>query len=110
MSATKKSEGLRIDYTPSIAVASGDVVVIGDIVAVATEPIAANVLGAVDVEGVFTFPKATTSASAITAGAKLYWNASGEVVTTTAGTNKTAGYAVAAAGATAATVDVKLSR
>lgn len=110
MSATKKSEGLRIDYTPSSAVASGDVVVIGDIVAVATEPIAANALGAVDVEGVFTFPKATTSASAITAGAKLYWDASGEVVTTTADSNKTAGYAVADAGATAATVDVKLSR
>ena len=110
MSATKKSEGLRIDYTPSIAVDSGDVVVIGDIVAVATEPIAANVLGAVDVEGVFTFPKATTSASAITAGAKLYWDASGEVATTTADSNKTAGYAIADAGATAATVDVKLSR
>ena len=110
MSATKKSEGLRIDYTPSSAVASGDVVVIGDIVAVATEPIAANALGAVDVEGVFTFPKATTSASAITAGAKLYWDASGEVVTTTPGENKTVGYAIAAADATAATVDVKLSR
>lgn len=110
MSATKKSEGLRIDYTPSSAVASGDVVVIGDIVAVATEPIAANVLGAVDVEGVFTFPKATTSASAITAGAKLYWDGSGEVATTTADSNKTAGYAIADAGATAATVDVKLSR
>lgn len=110
MSATKKSEGLRIDYTPASAVASGDVVVIGDIVAVATEPIAANVLGAVDVEGVFTLPKATTSASAITAGAKLYWDASGEVATTTAGSNKTAGYAVAAAAAATATVDVKLSR
>lgn len=110
MSATKKSEGQRIDYTPSIAVAAGDVVVIGDIVAVATEPIAANALGAVDVEGVFTFPKATTSASAITAGAKLYWDASGDVATTTAGSNKTAGYAIADAGATAATVDVKLSR
>ena len=58
----------------------------------------------------FTFPKATTSASAITAGAKLYWDAGGEVVTTTAGSNKTAGYAVAAAAAATATVDVKLSR
>lgn len=110
MSATKKSDGIRIDYTPSIAVASGDVVVIGDIVAVATEPIAANVLGAVDVEGVFTFPKATTSASALTAGQKVYWDASGLVVTGTSSTHKTAGYVVAAAGATAATVDVKLGR
>lgn len=110
MSATKKSDGIRIDYTPSIAVASGDVVVIGDIVAVATEPIAANALGAVDVEGVFTFPKATTSASALTAGQKVYWDASGLVVTGTSSTHKTAGYVVAAAGATAATVDVKLGR
>ena len=35
MSATKKSEGLRIDYASSCPVTSGGVVVIGDIVAVA---------------------------------------------------------------------------
>ncbi len=108
--ATKISEGLRIDYTPGSAVAAGDVVVIGEMVAVATEPIAANALGAVDVEGVFSFPKGVTSTDAITAGAKLYWNASGSVVTTTASSHKVAGYAVAAAAASATTVPVKLSR
>lgn len=110
MTATKKSEGKIIDYTPGSAVSAGDVVVLGEIVAVATADIAANVLGTLDVEGVFTFPKGVLSTDAITAGAKLYWDASGEVVTTTASTHKVAGYAIAAAAAATATVDVKLSR
>jgi len=110
MTATKKSEGRRIDYTPGSAVAAGDVVVIGELVGVATAAIAANTLGVIDVEGVFTFPKATTSASALTAGQIVYWDASGLVVTGTQSSHKTAGYVVAAAGATAATVDVKLGR
>ena len=106
----KKSEGKTINYTPSGAVAAGDVIVIGDIVAVATVPIAANTLGAVDVEGVFQFPKGVTSSSAISAGAKLYWDASGEVVTTTSASNKVAGYAVESALAATAIIQVKLSR
>jgi len=107
---TKKSEGRQIDYTPGSEVAAGDVIVIGDLVAVATADIAANTLGVVDIEGVFTFPKATTSTSALSAGTLVYWNASGQVVTTTQSSNKTAGYVVAAASASDATVDVKLAR
>jgi len=110
VSTTFIQRGGSIDYTPVAAVSAGDVVVQGDLVGVAKLDIAAGKLGALAVTGVFDFPKATTSASAITAGAKLYWDASGEVVTTTADSNKTVGYAIAAAGATSATVDVKLSR
>jgi predicted RecA/RadA family phage recombinase len=108
--AIKKSEGRRIDYTPSSAVSAGDVVVIGELVGVATEDIAASTLGAIDVQGVFDMPKAVTSSSALTAGAIVYWDAGNQVVTTTASTHKTAGYTIEAATATAALVQVKLER
>lgn len=108
--ATFVSDAGTIPYTPGSAVADGDVIVIGSIVAVATEPIAANVEGAVATEGVFLFPKATTSTSALAAGTKVYWDASAVTVTTTAGSNKVAGYVHEAATAAASTVRVELAR
>ncbi len=103
-----KSDGAQMPYTPGSAVAAGDVVVIGEIVAVAPRVIEASVLGSVTIEGVMTFPKATLSTSAIAQGVKVYWDASGEVITTTASTNKVAGVAHEAAAAADATVNVKL--
>ena len=67
-------EGNQIDYTPSADVAAGDVIVLGDLVGVAKQPIAANTPGALAVDGVFDFPKATGAGTAITAGAKVYWD------------------------------------
>ena len=108
--ATYRQRGDEIDYTPGTAVTGGDVIVIGEIVAVATRAIAADAKGSVTVEGVVRFPKAETSGSAITAGAKCYWDATNSVITTTASTHKVAGYCVAAAADDDATVDVKLAR
>jgi predicted RecA/RadA family phage recombinase len=71
-----------IDYTPSSAVAAGQVVVQNDIVGVAARPLAANELGALTVEGIFDVVKAT---GAINAGAKVYWNAAGDPVGGVAG-------------------------
>jgi predicted RecA/RadA family phage recombinase len=56
--------GNRLDYTPSSAVAAGDVVVIGALVGVAPEAIAANAVGALAVEGVFQIPCATGATGA----------------------------------------------
>ena len=67
-------EGNQIDYTPGAAVAAGDVVVQGDLIGVAKQAIAANALGALAVDGVFDFPKATGVGTAITAGATVYWD------------------------------------
>jgi CHAT domain-containing protein len=50
-------EGCSIDYTPAADVAAGDVVVQGDLVGVTKQPIPANQLGALVVEGVFDFAK-----------------------------------------------------
>lgn len=103
-------EGASIDYTPEAAVAAGDVVVQADLVGVAVHAIEAERLGALAVEGVFDFPKATGSASAIPAGTKLYWDAEEEVATATAGSNKLIGKAVAAADADDDTVRVRMSQ
>lgn len=95
----------HIDYTPSSAVSVGDVVVLGDLVCVADRPIAANVKGALAVEGAFIFPKAS---GAISQGATVYWDATAGNITTTAGTNKRAGNAIEAAASGDASVKVAI--
>ena len=60
-----------IDYTPGSAVTAGDVIVLGSVVAIATQDIAASVLGSLALEGVFKVPK-ITGANAV--GTLIYWN------------------------------------
>ncbi|TVQ33885.1 MAG: DUF2190 family protein [Phycisphaeraceae bacterium] len=105
-------EGGMVDYTPSSNVAAGDVVVQGELVGVAKQPIAADALGALAVQGVFDFPKATGGATAIAAGALLHWDAANELATTDAdgGANKLIGKSVAAAGDGDATVRIRLDQ
>jgi predicted RecA/RadA family phage recombinase len=95
-----------IDYTPSAAVAAGDVVVLNDLVTVAPRAIAANALGAVAIEGVFSMPKAT---GAIGQGALVYWDATAGNVTTTSSGNKRAGKAAAAAASADTSVQVLIN-
>lgn len=95
-----------IDYTPSSAVAAGDVVVLADLVTVAPRAIAANALGTVAVEGVWSMPKAS---GAISQGAIVYWDATAGNVTTTATNNKRAGKAAKAAASGDASVQVLIN-
>jgi len=108
--ATYVHEGKSIDYTPSADVAIGDVVVQGDLVAVATRPIAANALGSLATTGVFDFAKATGTSTAIAAGTKAYWDATNHVATATATSNKYIGKVVKAAVDADATVRVRLEQ
>ena len=103
-------EGDAIDYTPGSAVAAGDVIVQGVLVGVAKSAIEANVLGSLSVKGVFDFAKGVGSSDAISAGAKVYWDANNEVMTTTSGGNTYAGKATLAATAAATTVRVRLDQ
>ncbi|HUX01472.1 MAG TPA: DUF2190 family protein [Phycisphaerae bacterium] len=103
-------DGDAIDYTPSSAVTGGDVVVLGTLVGVAKLDIAANELGALHVKGVFDFPKAVTSPSAIAVGVDLYWDATNEIMTETSVGNTLAGKSVLAATAAATTVPVRLNQ
>ena len=67
-------------------------------------------LGALAVEGVFDFPKATGGGTAIGAGVNVYWNAGTGVATTTSAGNKLIGKTVRAAADADATVRVRLSQ
>jgi predicted RecA/RadA family phage recombinase len=100
------SPGNTVDYTPSGAVAEGQIVVQGQLVAVAERPIDANAQGALTVRGLWNMVKKNEQ---IAAGAKLYWDAAGDpyngvagtgALTTTVSTYVFAGKAVAAAAAT----------
>lgn len=106
--ATFVHNGLNIDHTPTADVAPGDVIVQGDLVAVACRAIAANTLGALAVSGVFDFAKATNVA--YTVGQILYWDNTNDIVTTTATGNKQIGKVVRAAATTDPTVRARLSQ
>ena len=109
-----QSDGNAIDYTPGSAVTAGDVIVLGSVVAIATEDIAASTLGALALDGVFKVPK-ITGANAV--GTLIYWNPTGDPVggtagsgaaTSTAGTLKQLGYVAVASLSADETVQVVL--
>lgn len=106
--ATFVQDGRYIDHTPAGALASGDVVVQGDLVGVAVRPLSAGELGSLAVDGIFDFAK--VPAGPYTVGTILYWDDTANVVTTTATGNKQIGKVVRAAGATDTTVRVRLSQ
>lgn len=102
-------DGDSIDHTPGSPVAAGDVIVLGNCVAVAKRDIPANVVGALAVEGVFDFPKATGGFTALGAGVIVYWNVGAQQATATAGGNALIGKTVRAAADADGIVRVRLS-
>ena len=108
-----RAPGNVIDHTPSGAdVAGGDVVVQGDLVGIATQPILDGELGALAVTGVFDLPKVTGSSTAIAVGEPVYWDEANAQATgdDNSGANKQVGYAVATTVDGDATVRVLLGR
>lgn len=104
--ARRVSDGLTLDYTPGSAVSAGDVVLLTDLLTVATHDIPANVLGAVAYNGIYELPKAS---GAIALGAAVYWDAGNSNITTTATSNKFAGHATKAAASGDTVVEVLLN-
>lgn len=96
-----------LDYTvPSATtIASGDPVLIGDLLGVALIGGTTGDMIPIQVEGVFTLAK--TTGEAWTLGSKLYWSAGTSKVTTTATSNKHIGYAAADAASGDTTGNVK---
>lgn len=90
------------------ALVSGQSVVVGDIVGVSAGSYATGEDAVLNLDGVFTLPKA--SSGAIAQGVKLYVAASGGNITTTATSNKFVGYAYDAAADGETTVNVLLAR
>ena len=105
-------DGKSIDYTPGADVTAGDVVVQGDLIGVAKLDIAADILGALAVAGVFDFPKATGGGSAIAAGAIVYWDVADSEAKTDdeSAANKLLGKTIVAAGDDDTTVRVRLDQ
>ena len=68
--ARRVASGASIDYTPSANVAAGQVVALNSLLGVAARPIAANQLGALDLEGIFDVVKVNGQ---VNNGAALYW-------------------------------------
>jgi predicted RecA/RadA family phage recombinase len=106
--ATFIQEGHYIDHTPASALASGDVVVQGDLVGVTLRPLAAGETGALAVDGIFDFNKST--GVAFTVGTLLYWDDTNNVVTTTSAGNKAIGKVVRAAALADTTVRIRVSQ
>ncbi|MFI3270578.1 MAG: DUF2190 family protein [Pseudomonadota bacterium] len=109
--------GYTMDYVNDSTndIASGDVVVIGEIVGIAITDIGAGDTGAVATEDVWEIVKAS---DAITQGALVYWDDEGDpvdgvegtgAITTTATDNMLAGIAWTNAEATDGVVHVKLN-
>ena len=105
-------EGKLIDYTPVADVTAGDVIVLGDLIAIAKLDIEAGRLGALAVDGVFDVAKATGVGEALTTGTKVYWDDGNKVVTDAdgGGANKYFGKVVADAGDDDASVRVRLEQ
>ncbi len=94
--AVFRHHGSAIDYTPVADTAAGDVVVQGELVGVARLDIKASTLGALSVEGVFDFPKATGGGTALVAGTDGFWDEGAQQATSdaAAGANKKLGRVV----------------
>lgn len=98
------SSAVTLDYTPSSAVSAGDVVVLSDLLTVATHDIAANALGAVAYSGVWELAKGSDT---VAVGDAVYWD--GSAITTTSTSNTFAGHAVSAAASGVSVVNVLLN-
>jgi len=105
MSARYWQRGETLDFVAEEDVKSGQVVSLNTRIGVAGTDIPTGETGAVHVVGVFEFDKGT---GAIGLGADCYYDMDADLITTTAGGNVPAGYAVAAVDASTLTVLVKL--
>ncbi|MDL2306634.1 DUF2190 family protein [Desulfovibrio sp. OttesenSCG-928-C06] len=100
----KINDGKRIKYACPDAVKGGDIVVIGEMVGVASADYAANELGVYHPEGVFELAK---DAAAIAVGKRVYLGVDGKITAEVGDLPAGIAWMDAAAGAT--TVEVKIN-
>lgn len=97
---------IMIPYTPSGAIAAGDVIVEGDSTFIAHLPIAANTLGAVAAGGGVYEATATggSGGDVIALGDRLYWDDTADVAEESATSNVQLGIAIEDKAETATTI------
>lgn len=101
-----KKRGEVLTLTPPVAVAAGVGYLFGSLFGVAIGNVAAGTPGEFRVEGVCDLPK--TSALAVTAGDRLFWDPAAKLVNKTAASQQCIGVAASDAANPSATVWVKL--
>lgn len=100
-------EGKTLAFTtPTGGVTSGQAILVGVLLAIAVADYAETVVGQYAVRGVFSIVKVTTDV--IAEGVALYWDDTAKKLTVTASGNTKVGYATAAAGNGATTVNILL--
>lgn len=99
--------GVVITLLATAAVASGDLVVEGALVGVALSAAELGEDFEMQTSGVFSLPK--KAATAVGQGVRVYWDSTGEEVTTTATDNTLIGCATLAAASSDTMLDVRLS-
>lgn len=87
MSKTLKFDGKTIEFTAGSDISSGAAVDVGDMIGVALTDIASGATGTLTTENVHSLPKVS---GALSIGATVYLNSSGQI-TTTATDNNVAG-------------------
>jgi predicted RecA/RadA family phage recombinase len=114
MSKNYVAQGMTLDYdNTGAAISSGDVVVVGNIIGVAKDDIAATTgTGVLDIVGVFTIPKVSTAV--IAQGEGVIWDSSLSAVedsaaTPAAGDITFCGVAMEAAGNGVTEIAVKIN-
>lgn len=105
-------EGEFIDHTPAADLIAGQVVVQGELVAVAQRAAAAGDKAALATTGLYDFPKLVGAGEGIAVGSKVFWEEANQVARTddASGTNKYIGKTVAAAGDDDPTVRAQLAQ
>jgi len=106
MPTLKQRESDVWDYTPTVARAAGETVILGRVIGVVCRPIAANAKGSIAGRGVVTFDKVT--GGALSAGNVAYLH-SNLRVTGSATTTGIAGLVAVDAAAGDTTVDVSIN-
>lgn len=104
----QKGERLQYANASGSTITSGSPVLVGKRVGIAVADIPTATTGILAMCGVFSVTKVTTDV--IAQGVVLYWDDTAKKMTVTVGTNTIAGYAQAAAGNGATTVDIMLNR
>lgn len=109
--ATFIHEGRTIDYTPATDLSAGSVVVLDELIGITPRALRAGELGALQLSGVFEFPKETGNNKDIPAGKKVYWDPAGQLVKKGGGGGAVyLGKAILAAGEGDATARVRLEQ
>jgi predicted RecA/RadA family phage recombinase len=84
MATTYKTGATTVDYTSATAISAGAEILVGSLIGIAMNDIAATVQGALATSGVYKFAKTGGSAGeAFTAGQKVYWESDGGGVAST---------------------------